>query len=560
LGQGGVPRYSRISDVVSALAYAGLAGARVINLSLGGSGYNPVELEMLGILHQLGILVVAAAGNGGGDGVGDNLDQAPFYPASYGTPNLIVVAAQDRSGGLAPFSNFGAQSVHLAAPGTDLVGADISRRTLFRETFEAPGNGWLAGSDFGNFSLDSWQFAGPAGGRYLTDHDPSLSGYLPYANLWARSPLLDLRGIVGTRLEFDSVLSLADDLLVVEASADGALWWNFATLGGLNNGYARQSIDLSDLDGLFGYFRFRLISNGAWQGLGVGIDNIEVSALAPFDASTPTFRFNSGTSFAAPLVSGVAALILSRRPDVSVAQLRACLLDSVRPVSTLAGKVVTGGMLDANEALRRADLLPLPPVITQGPVGRTVALGDPLTLSVVATGTPPLWFQWRKDGAALSGATSSTLTLATTQAGDAGVYAVVVTNAAGGVISLGATIVIGPAPTTHSADVNRDFRLGLLELTRVIELYNTRNAGLRTGCYAVSGAGSEDGFAPEPARANAPVATLARYHSADVNRDGRMGLLELTRVIELYNYRSAGTRTGQYRILAGSEDGFAAGA
>jgi formylglycine-generating enzyme required for sulfatase activity len=48
-------------------------------------------------------------------------------------------------------------------------------------------------------------------------------------------------------------------------------------------------------------------------------------------------------------------------------------------------------------------------------------------------------------------------------------------------------------------------------------------------------------------------------HSSDANRDGRIGLLELTRVIELYNYRSGTTRTGAYHAQGGTEDGFAPG-
>jgi hypothetical protein len=97
-----------------------------------------------------------------------------------------------------------------------------------------------------------------------------------------------------------------------------------------------------------------------------------------------------------------------------------------------------------------------------------------------------------------------------------------------------------------------------LELTRVIELYNTRNGGSRTGCYRTDAAG-EDGFNPEPTRSTSAVASLTYYHSADTNRDGKVGLLELTRVIELYNYRSSGSRTGQYHVEPGTEDGFAPG-
>ena len=48
-------------------------------------------------------------------------------------------------------------------------------------------------------------------------------------------------------------------------------------------------------------------------------------------------------------------------------------------------------------------------------------------------------------------------------------------------------------------------------------------------------------------------------NSADSDLNGRIDLVELTRVIDLYNTRNGTTRTGQYRVQAGTEDGFAAG-
>ena len=110
----------------------------------------------------------------------------------------------------------------------------------------------------------------------------------------------------------------------------------------------------------------------------------------------------------------------------------------------------------------------------------------------------------------------------------------------------------------HSADTDENFQISLLELTRVIEIYNTRNGTTRTGCYKADAAG-EDGFAPDPTRPPGAIVTLPFYHSADSNRDGNVTLLELTRVIELYNYRNGTTRTGQYHVQAGTEDGFAPG-
>ena len=111
----------------------------------------------------------------------------------------------------------------------------------------------------------------------------------------------------------------------------------------------------------------------------------------------------------------------------------------------------------------------------------------------------------------------------------------------------------------HSADTDHNSRVSLLELTRVIELYNVRNGSTRTGSYAVAVATSEDGFVPDPVRAATAVVTLANTHSADTNRDGRLGLVELTRVIELSNVRIGSVRTGEYRLQAGTEDGFAPG-
>jgi len=70
------------------------------------------------------------------------------------------------------------------------------------------------------------------------------------------------------------------------------------------------------------------------------------------------------------------------------------------------------------------------------------------------------------------------------------------------------------APVTiHGADTDQNLSINLLELTRVIELYNTRNGTTRTGAYKIDAAG-EDGFNPEPSRLGGAVVTLAKYHSA----------------------------------------------
>jgi len=72
-----------------------------------------------------------------------------------------------------------------------------------------------------------------------------------------------------------------------------------------------------------------------------------------------------------------------------------------------------------------------PPTITAHPPSQTVNAGAAVTFGVTATGTPPLSFQWRKNGALITGATGATLTIASASAADQGAYDVVVTNAYG---------------------------------------------------------------------------------------------------------------------------------
>ena len=104
-----------VADLVSAYRYAGAKGAQIVNASLGGSGFSRAELDAIDAAPNT--LFVVAAGNGGADGVGDNVDTTPEYPCAYGAANIVCVAASDQNDGLAGFSNFGSTSVDLAAPG-----------------------------------------------------------------------------------------------------------------------------------------------------------------------------------------------------------------------------------------------------------------------------------------------------------------------------------------------------------------------------------------------------------------------------------------------------------
>jgi subtilisin family serine protease len=107
--------------IIDAIGYAAFKGIRIINASLGGPGLSYALRDAIVDAGQAGTILVAAAGNGNadkpGDGVGDNNDVNPVYPASFALDNVISVAATDQNDRRTSFSNFGLQTVHVAAPG-----------------------------------------------------------------------------------------------------------------------------------------------------------------------------------------------------------------------------------------------------------------------------------------------------------------------------------------------------------------------------------------------------------------------------------------------------------
>jgi hypothetical protein len=97
---------------------------------------------------------------------------------------------------------------------------------------------------------------------------------------------------------------------------------------------------------------------------------------------------------------------------------------------------------------------PIAPYINTQPANQTVAAGQTATFSVVAAGTPPLTYQWQKNGTDITGATSSSYTTPVTTTSDSGeLFRVMVSNAAGTATSNSATLTVNPGISTSSVDV-----------------------------------------------------------------------------------------------------------
>jgi thermitase len=118
LGRGG---FGTTADAIKAINYAidrkkhGV-NVRVINASWGSTSKSKALEDVIRAAGEQGILFVAAAGNDGSDN-----DRRPHYPSNYDLPNVISVAALDRNDQLTSFSNFGIKTVHVAAPGKDIL-------------------------------------------------------------------------------------------------------------------------------------------------------------------------------------------------------------------------------------------------------------------------------------------------------------------------------------------------------------------------------------------------------------------------------------------------------
>lgn len=118
LGRGG---FGTTKDAIEAINYAvdrkrNGVNIRIISASWGSTQYSKALEDAIRAAGEAGILFVAAAGNNSTDN-----DRSPHYPSNYDLPNVISVAALDRTDSLANFSNYGAKTVHVAAPGREIL-------------------------------------------------------------------------------------------------------------------------------------------------------------------------------------------------------------------------------------------------------------------------------------------------------------------------------------------------------------------------------------------------------------------------------------------------------
>jgi len=114
------------SNAIECIDYAISQGVDILNNSWGGGGFSQALYDAIDRAKDAGILFVVAASN-----EGTNNDTKARYPSNFAVSNIIAVAALDRSDKLASFSNYGATTVHLGAPGVDIYSTTAESDTSY---------------------------------------------------------------------------------------------------------------------------------------------------------------------------------------------------------------------------------------------------------------------------------------------------------------------------------------------------------------------------------------------------------------------------------------------
>ena len=206
-----------ISAIVNSYHWARQHGVGILSCSFGGYGGSGAMESAIRHLQIMDVILACAAGNGGDDGVGDDNDKLPHYPSSYPWDNIVAVASTGKGDVLSGFSNYGIESVDVAAPGEEILSTAISDRGgVFAST---------ADQDTGYEFLQGTSMATPhvAGALAL------IKGTYPDDVYWQTIQRLTLNGdyvedlrekvATGTRINvYKAILSLIPPAPVVTAS------------------------------------------------------------------------------------------------------------------------------------------------------------------------------------------------------------------------------------------------------------------------------------------------------------------------------------------------------
>ena len=303
------------SAVIAALQYATLMKQRgvnivAINASFGGAGYDSALAAAIQSAGDAGIIFCAAAGNDGSDN-----DVTPIYPALYRLANMIVVAATDQNDALASFSNYGATSVDLAAPGVNILSTCPTNQ---------PQMSVYVKQGLASYSANAMTYSGSTPPLSATLYDCGLGNPADFPAGVNGNLALIQRGTLTFAQKVSNAMAAGARAAVIYNNASG----NFlGTLGSSGNWIPALSLSQAD-------------------GLALKATLPSVATVTAFVDPANIYQLLDGTSMATPHVTAAVAFSAMNFPTETVAQRIQRVLANVDPVPALLGAVSTGGRLN----------------------------------------------------------------------------------------------------------------------------------------------------------------------------------------------------------------------
>ncbi len=303
------------SAVLGAIQYATtmkLLGVNVvaINASFGGAGSSGIEQAAIQDAGDAGIVFCAAAGNAAA-----NNDVTPFYPAGYRLSNMIVVAATDQNDNLASFSDYGATTVDLAAPGVNILSTMPLSLTTVTSYVQRASAAYAAAE---------LQYSGRTTGITGVIYDCGLGYPTNFPSQVNGNIALIQRGDLNFSVKVGNAMAAGAIAAIIYNNTTGAI---NGTLGTPDNWIPATTI--SQTDGL------ALL--GTLPGTGTVVNAPNAGAA---------YQYLNGTSMATPHVAGAVAFAAMNFPDETAPQRVQRILANVTPIPGLQGWLITGGRLN----------------------------------------------------------------------------------------------------------------------------------------------------------------------------------------------------------------------
>jgi subtilisin family serine protease len=301
--------------VIEAIQYATLMKQRgvnivAINASFGGGGSNSTELAAIKAAGDAGIIFCAAAGN-----ETNNNDTVLTYPASYRLTNMIVVAASDQSDALTYFSNYGASTVDLAAPGMNILSAmPVALATASSSVVQGATT----------YAANVLTFSGISAGTTATIYDCGLGYPTNFTSAIKGNIALISRGTLTFANKVANAMAAGAVAAIIYNSTSGSFSGTLQTAGSWI-----PAISISQADGA--------TLKALTPATGTVINNYASNAL---------YQYMAGTSMATPHVVGAVAFAAMNFTNETVPQRVQRVVTNVDVIAGLKGKVKSGGRLN----------------------------------------------------------------------------------------------------------------------------------------------------------------------------------------------------------------------